>query len=511
MATRNAQALIRAARSGDAASRLALGRLYLSGGEGLAASPRAAFHWLAMAMDDGCAESALEISARIPPAAAPDLAAYARACRKAAGIGSAAAWRSLGELHLQGRGMPADPEAALAAFRKAAEAGDEAAAGRLGMVLADRPDGEEEARLWLERAAGNGDAGAGRRLGELLWRAGDPAALPWMRAAAGAGDMESACRLGEMLCGLEGEAGPEGVAWLERAARKGHARALWLYGRLHALGIGRQQGVKKPAGLPFCSRKTAARLLERAAEAGIGEAWWDLSRLYSRPDFTGRDLVRARQCLEKAAWAGVPAAQLALGERLAAHKGDLKSMLEAGRWLSYALQAGETGAAPLLEMLAGAAPPRDTELERRQEAALAEIEDAHPAVAARLRLAARFDLDLREALFLDPDAADQGWCLLADVGKHFTYKPWRLVRIENEAQRKALSRLCSVFASRKDAATDIAAGSMRDRKRKVESLLRKFALEVDLFIPERRPPAPLPAFHVPAASYPAAAPVAAGA
>lgn len=509
MATRKAQALIKAARSGNTASRLALGRLYLSGGEGLAASQAAAFHWLAMAMDDGCAESAHDIATHIQPAAAADLAAYARACRKAAENGSATAWRVLGELALQGHGMPADPEAALAAFRKAAAAGDKAAAGRLGAVLADLGGGGE-ACIWLERAAENGDAEAGRRLGELLWRAGDAAALPWLRTAASAGDMESACRLGEMLSGLEGETSPEGIAWLERAAYKGHTRALWRYGRLYALRIGRH-GLKRPVGLPSCSRKTAARLLERAAEAGIDEAWWDLSRLYSRPDFAGRDLARARQCLERGARSGVPAAQLALGERLAAHKGDLKSLLEAGRWLSYALQSGEAGAAPVLETLAGAAPPRAADLERRQEAVLAEIEAAHPAVAARLRLAACFGLDPREALFLDPGAADQGWCLLADVGKHFTYKPWRLVRIDAEAQRRALSCLRTAFADERIAATDLS-GSMRDRKRKLETLLRQFALDSDPFFQERRLPSlPPTSFRIPATGNPAATPIAAGA
>ena len=244
-------------------------------------------------------------------------------------------------------------------------------------------------------------------------------------------------------------------------------------------------GGGRPAGLPR-SLKQAARLLERAAAAGVVEAWRDLSRLYAQRGFSGRDLARARQCLETAARLGVSAAQLSLGETLAARKGELKSLLEAGRWLAHAQEAGEAGAAALLEALASHARPWPEETMRRQEAALEEIAREHPAPAARLLLAARFDLDARETLFLDPGRADQGWCLLADVGKHFTYKPWRLVRIENAAQREALARLRTTLAA--EAAPDDFGGPARTRKRRLESLLRRLALDPGLFIRDWQAP-----------------------
>lgn len=374
MASRKAQALIKAARTGDAAARLQLGRLYLSGGEGLAASPQAAFHWLALA--GGSIEAAREIAACIPPeAASADPATYARACRRAADSGSAVAHRTLGELLLEGRGVPADPMAAEEAFRLAAEAGDMAAAARLGELLAAQPDNAVEARLWLERAAA----------------------------------------------------------------------------------------------------------------AGIAEAWWDLAQLYGQRGFSGRDLARARQCLEAAARLGVPAAQLSLGEQLAARKGELKSILEAGRWLAHAAAAGEGGAETLLATLAGQARSWPEETTRRQDEALEIVAREHPAQAARLRLAARFDLDARETLFLDPQVADQGWCLLADVGKHFTYKPWRLVRVETAAQREALALLRKAFTGEGAVAGDFA-GVARARKRALESLLRRLALDPGLFIRDWRAP-----------------------
>ena len=245
------------------------------------------------------------------------------------------------------------------------------------------------------------------------------------------------------------------------------------------------RGGGRPAGLPR-SLKQAARLLERAAAAGIAEAWWDLAQLYGQRGFSGRDLARARHCLETAARMGVPAAQLSLGEQLAARKGELKSMLEAGRWLAHAAAAGEAGAEARLSTIAGQAGVWPDEAVQRQEEALAEIAQEHPAPAARLRLAARFDLDARETLFLDPQMADQGWCLLADVGQHFTYKPWRLVRVETAAQREALALLRKAFAE--EAAANDFTGVARARKRALESLLRRLALDPGLFIRDWRAP-----------------------
>lgn len=118
MATRKAQTLIKAARANDPASQLELGRLYLSGGEGMAANPPAAFHWLSKAMASGCKEAAAEIATGIrPDAAFANPTAYARACTIASQSGSASANRILGELLLTGHGVAADFEAALSAFR----------------------------------------------------------------------------------------------------------------------------------------------------------------------------------------------------------------------------------------------------------------------------------------------------------------------------------------------------------------------------------------------------------
>lgn len=472
MATRKAQTLIKAARANDPASQLELGRLYLSGGEGMAANPPAAFHWLSKAMASGCKEAAAEIATGIrPDAAFANPTAYARACTIASQSGSASANRILGELLLTGHGVAADFEAALSAFRDAAEAGDSIAAGRLGDLLATLPGRLQEAQHWLERAVAQGNIAAGRTLAELLWRDDKTAAAPWLRASAIAGDVESACRLGELLAINQGGNACEGVAWLKKAAGRGHPRACWRYGQ-------------SLAGSPR-NLKRALRLLEQAAAAGIAEAWWDLARLYSLRGFSGRDLARSRQCLETAARLNVAAAQLALGKKLAGRRGSLKYQLEAGRWLTRALDAGVNEAAPLLAGLADCARPLPVDEAHQLAAALADIAAERPALAARLLVAAQFDLDAREGLCLDPHAADQDWCLLADVGQHFTYRPWRLVRIETVAQHQAVKRLLQVFSDPEQSSSDLA-GSFRARMRVIESLPKRMGLDLGLFFRDRR-------------------------
>lgn len=477
MASRKALALIRAARENDPAAQLALGCLYLEGGERLAANPSAAFHWLARALEGGCEEAASKIAENISmPEAAEDVRVYEQACASAAGTGSLVARRQLGELRWRDWGGVSDRAAALQEFRRAAAGGDALAAARLGELLAVRPECRPEARRWLEQAAEAGVEDASRQLARLLDGEDATASLPWLRDAAMAGDAEAACRLGERLAARPGRTEHEGVEWLARAASTGHARASWLLGR-HVV-----------EGKPGATRslKRAARLLELAATAGIAEAWWDLARLYARRGFSGRDVLRARQCLEAAARLGVNEARLELGKALAARRGDRQAQLEGGRWLALALATGEREAAPLLSNLADSATPL-SEAAQGGVSFLSEAEDAHAVLAARLLVAAHFDLDVREALFFDLHLADQGWCLLADVGKHFSYRSWRLVLVENDAQRDALARLRRVLADEASVATDLS-GVLRTRMRRADALLRRLRLDGSLVMRDWRMP-----------------------
>lgn len=59
--------------------------------------------------------------------------------------------------------------------------------------------------------------------------------------------------------------------------------------------------------------KKSLRWLTSAGEQGLAEAWYAMSRIYLKPEFSQRNLPDAQQYLEKAAEAGHRPAQLELG------------------------------------------------------------------------------------------------------------------------------------------------------------------------------------------------------
>jgi TPR repeat protein len=112
-----------------------------------------------------------------------DAVAAARAWLAAAREGHAEAQRELGICYESGRGVLADPSAALRWFQAAAEAGDMIAQGRIASFHANgfedwkaNPDGKRTqlpkdlmvAREWAERAAGQGHVESQVLMGWLL-------------------------------------------------------------------------------------------------------------------------------------------------------------------------------------------------------------------------------------------------------------------------------------------------------------------------------------------------------
>ncbi|HLA35431.1 MAG TPA: hypothetical protein VJ001_11265 [Rhodocyclaceae bacterium] len=519
MASRLAQRLIKAARNGDAVAQRDLGRLYLHGGEGMAANLAAAQNWLMRAWKGGANDAALDIVAHIPPPLsdaereqAPStpsaLSDYLAACRYAAAQGAMEAHYALGELCLAGR--IADGEPALNHFHRAAAAGHIGATRRVGELMAQGIAASTEsteptesptnsplhengaAQDWLAAAAERGDAQAAERLGHLLWEQGDAAAARWLRPAAQAGDAEAMCRLAESLY-IENTAAAleEAPLWLDKAARRQHPRALWRQGRARVRWLAEADGVPLAHTLPHSPSKAIAAL-EHAAELDETRAWWDLARIYEHAGFSGRDLRRARECLERAANADVAAAQLALGERLAARQDDLDAWLEAGRWLLAAQAQGLSQATAVLDRIADHAPRWSAEQLARQAQALTELTPEAPALALRLQLAAQFGLTMREMLFIEPQELKHGWCLTVDLRQHFRYHAWRLIHIDHEPQRETL-RLAVVPSGDKRDGSDERDGSLsgatRDRARQVESRLRPLDIDPASFIHDWHSPA----------------------
>ena len=110
-----------------------------------------------------------------------DHAAALRAFRPLAGRGHAGAQVSLGNMYLQGQGVPRDPGQAAAWFLKAVWQGVAQAQANLGLMYARGdgvPEDSAEAVFWLRQAAGQGHAHAQGNLG-LMYAKGDgvPAAV----------------------------------------------------------------------------------------------------------------------------------------------------------------------------------------------------------------------------------------------------------------------------------------------------------------------------------------------
>ncbi|MBE0612187.1 MAG: sel1 repeat family protein [Burkholderiales bacterium] len=483
MATRLAQRLIRDARSGDSEAQVNLGSLYLSGGEGLAASQEAALHWLLMAAREGCTDADRLIAESVANGRVKtQLKHCVGPCQRAANEGQPAGYCALGDIHASSNGTVVDLSKAQAAYRAAAEAGHIPAARKLGLLLAHElrsvtTRAGEEAAHWLRTAAVAGDALAAQGLAKLLWHNGDEAAAQWLEPDAQKGDPEAMYRLGDLLCRQpDAELSRRGADWLKRAVRKGHPQALWRYGRMHVKYLG-----NAPAGLPHSPLK-ASRLLERAAAAGVSEALWDLARVYEIPRFSRRDLGKAREYLEQAANAGICEAELELGKRLSRYKNDRDTRIAAGRWLSSAAAKGSSEAKALLESIADRAfdwPPATV---IRQDEILGNIRDSFPLIAARLELAARFGLSAREMFFVEPETIDRGWSIEIDLYRHFKRMPWRLILIETEEQRQVITRVWAAFVSTDGSSVDLTAASTMGRARQLNAICARLGVDPSLFV-----------------------------
>jgi TPR repeat protein len=289
MVSRYALKWIREARAGDPDAQLWLGKLYLRGGEGMARNVRAALHWLTLAANAGLETAAVLVAEEVPESVGVESQEYGRLVEQAAALGSSLAHSRIGDLK-----AGSDPQKAVRGYYAAAKQGHMEAARKLGVLLQRHPElvpaAGEDARYWLELAANAGDLSATQSLAEMLWHSRDSQAPTWLEVIARTGDVDAMYRLGAWLAEGHGtEDSRQGAYWLEAATRKGHARAMWLYGRMHAKSLFPSSSV-----VPN-SIVQAARLLERAAALGLPEALYDLSRIYAMQRYSGRDLRTGRR------------------------------------------------------------------------------------------------------------------------------------------------------------------------------------------------------------------------
>ena len=480
MANREELGLIRGARGGRPDAQLELGRLYLHGSAGLPKSLPTALHWLERAAQQGSDQACELIGAHIPvelalQSARPLVQWYERAYD----AGVVRAGMVLAQLTLeQPAGQAHDQvrrDKAMRALEAAARAGvpdaqwlyaryqGGGAARPLAEVCAaapSAPDRAQAAERWRRRAADNGVPQARVSLLDSLWEAGDfPAflerALPLARQLVRAENgLAAACLAPTDVvllsrCARAGVAAPRaGVSiqelhnFCEIAAAEHDPAAQMALGLRHA----RMQadGKRVTVGAGSANFKKAIRWLALAGEQGLAEAWYALSRIYIKPEFSQRNVADAQVYLERAAEMGYRDAQLECGNNAwRARRENESNDVRAVYWLQKAAVQGCAKAAAALQKIA----PRSSDAAFAALAAHAPAQLAalHPLLAARLRLAALFGLSRAEALLLDVRAADHGHCLVVDIRASYGRSKRRLITLATVQERRALDELAQLF------------------------------------------------------------------
>ncbi|MBA5685681.1 tetratricopeptide repeat protein [Rugamonas apoptosis] len=494
MANREELAIIRGARAGDAVSQLALGKLYLFGGASLPRSMPTALHWLNRAAQQRQDEAWMLIGRHIPfehaqhcqPAV---LAWYDRAYD----AGVAPAGLVLAQLVLGGQAAPADDTLrtkALLALEHAARDGSAEARRLLASQRGDvAPPVVAPATVTDDGPPRPAPCAHQYALLEQAWQARDDraylrAALPLARIVlqGAPADAEAArvagwpvepqqvlllARCAEALDGLA-EHDPELQQCRELAAHGGDRQAqlalgLW-FARMNCAGE------RLAAGIAAVNFKRAIRWLTLAGEQGRAEAWFALSRIYLKPEFSQRSVAEAQAYLERAAELGHRVAQLECGlYAWRTRRNGEMSDVRAAYWLQKAAAQGCAEAEAVLARIAApAAAPSWTEavLPLLTRA----LADSQPLLAARIELASLFGLTRAETLLLDVKAADHGHCLVVDIRASYGRSKRRLILLRTAQQRQALDRIVRQF-EHVDSGPDGLEGNYRQRLYRLKTWL----------------------------------------
>ncbi|MCC6070733.1 hypothetical protein ACFSQU_01375 [Massilia sp. GCM10020059] len=461
MANREELGIIRGARGGNAAAQLELGKRYLFGSAGLPKSLPTALHWLDRAAQQQCREACELIGAHIPiELASQSQRPLAPWYERAHDAGVVRAGMVFAQLVLADHDPRPEVRAkALRALESAAAAGFADAAELLSQQRRARVGGGAQPALAAaaSRPVVVAAPPSSLPLIDAAWQARDwPAyltlALPqaWALVAASAepgrlrarlapADVLLLSRCAQLLDGEHGGyaagAGEIRLFWELAAAENDRdaqlAMGLW-WARM------RLDGRRMPPGSGSANFRKATRWLALAGEQGLAEAWYALSRIYIKPEFSQRNVGMAQRYLERAAGMGYRAAQLECGNNAwRARRENESNDVRAVYWLQKASAQGCAEARAALDKIAPREPGR---LPGRQA-----LSGSHPLLAARLELAALFGLSRAEALLLDVARADRGHCLVIDIRSSYGRSKRRLVMVETAREREALDRIIKVF------------------------------------------------------------------
>jgi TPR repeat protein len=230
--------------------------------------------------------------------------------REAAAGGDPEAQSELAFAYQAGRGMPADPAAAIEWHRKAAKQGVIASQAALGRCLlkciGTRPQPIRGVYL-LRKAALAGEPNAQALLGATFLhgfgrttiRADYDKAEKWLLAASEQGVAQAQYDLARLYFKLDAD--ERGLAWLREAVDQRHPQAHTLFSTLYREGRGVSQ-----------DEVESIRLLRRAAELGDPAAQNEYGVALRDGSRVGSDAHQSFQWFEKAARSGYIGAQFNL-------------------------------------------------------------------------------------------------------------------------------------------------------------------------------------------------------
>lgn len=220
---------------------------------------------------------------------------------------------TVGYLYQYGIGTETSVEKAIAAYQKAADAGNAAAKNNLGLLLLASGGDAAKGVGIVETLANTGDAAAQCTMGQLYFDgvpgagiAKDPVkARTWFERSAGKGDSDAAWSIAAMLINKPNstpEELKEAIPWLEKASKAGNVGALVSYGMRLANGNGIDADPTR-----------GISMLQSALEKGSPQARIALAGLYETGGGVKKDLKKAFQMYSDAAEAGDATALNKLG------------------------------------------------------------------------------------------------------------------------------------------------------------------------------------------------------
>jgi len=520
MANREELGIIRGARAGDAVCQLALGKLYLFGGASLPLSLPTALHWLNRAALQDQDEAWMLIGSHVPfehaqhclPAV---LSWYDRAYdagvqqagvvlaqlvlnqppqQEAAQVPRHAQLRDKALLALDTAARSGSVEAqwllaqqggAPAANAAPAPAPSSARSARGTRPSAHRSGGRQQ---WAAHMADYGMAAAHYAMLDEAWHGErdvflQRAMAPLRKLLAGAPCDAEAARAADWPLG------PQQLTLLSRCASlldsaPGYEAELRQCRELAAHGGERgaqlalglwfarmdSDGKRQTKGIAAVNFKRAIRWLTLAGEQGLADAWFALSRIYLKPEFSQRCVAEAQSYLERAAEMGHCGAQLECGMYAWRNRrNDGNSDVRAVYWLQKAAAQGCDEADAALKRIAQT-PKESGWTESIAGCVTRELTMSQPLLAARLELAALFGLSRAEALLLDVKAADQGHCLVVDIRASYGRSKRRLILLRTARERQALDRISRLFDAT-DGGSEGPEGNYRQRLYRLKTWL----------------------------------------